>query len=209
MSKTVFSKDDRVRRWSFLFLSKFIKNYPPIAVELFENDDFIRAMLTVMRSDESPANRASVLYFLEFLPPGMPFQLELYEDYLLIRDLGVDLGNVALGFIISIIEEKSDDASPLVRREVVKLTARTIKSLHDGDPTKVGYSMEKNLMEDPLGTFLLRILLYLSQDPQTEVSSFASEVHKDLTETSSRNERQDAQVKGTKKASRSSNIHET
>ncbi|GJQ09993.1 hypothetical protein GpartN1_g1784.t1 [Galdieria partita] len=201
ISKTVFSKDARVRRWSFLFFSKFIKNCPPIAQELFENDDFIRTTLTVLRSDESPANRASVLYFFEFLPPGMPFQLELYEDFLLIRDLGVDLGNIALGFIISIIEEKSDDASPLVRREVVKLTARTIKSLHDGDPNIVGYCMEKNLVEDPLGTFLLQVLLYLSGDPQIEVSSFASEVYKDLTETFFRNERQTIKEGETKPSS--------
>ncbi|GJD12372.1 Regulatory-associated protein of mTOR [Galdieria sulphuraria] len=201
MSKAVFSKDTRVRRWSFLFFSKFMKNYPPIAEELFENDDFIRTTLTVLRSDEAPANRASVLYFLEFLPPGMPFQLELYEDFLLIRDLGVDLGNIALGFIISIIEEKSDDASPLVRREVVKLTARTIKTLYDGDPKKVGYSMERNLVEDPLGTFLLQVLLYLSGDPQIEVSSFASEIYRDLAETSFRNERQGIQGRETKSIS--------
>ncbi|EME31175.1 uncharacterized protein Gasu_16680 [Galdieria sulphuraria] len=50
------------------------------------------------------------LILLEFSPSGIPFHLGIYETFYQYEIGGLILAIVAHGFIISIIEEKSDDA---------------------------------------------------------------------------------------------------
>jgi len=192
ISQCKYKHSSLVRKWAFLCLAKVFKHVTSVIDEIVNLEEFMDLILFTMRQDESPEVRASVLYTLEFFPPvkAVRFQNLAFDLPPPLTSLSFD--DAVFPLILHLIHTSCQEASPIVRREVVKLVVRTKKHLREQSYAFTDQDGGRTVQL--VSEFLWNVLKFLSTDPQTEISALVREILKDMSSSSSEEQMQRGSV---------------